>query len=133
MLLFVAGFMVGVNGRFPLLLAGGTQMACALLLADKLARHIGHSFCGDNVALVTTKWVARDPHSDIKALLEMNSFDAKALYADFDFSLSNHPALKLYDEGEAKEGVGAGGALVYGYLTKLNLKEITQQIERLLI
>ncbi len=129
MLLFVAGFMVGVNGRFPLLLAGGTQMACALLLADRLARHIGHSFCGDNVVLVTTKWVAKDLHSDIKALLEMSSFDAKALYADFDFSLSSHPALKLYDEGEAKEGVGAGGALAYGTLNDLSKKMITEHVE----
>ncbi|MCF6205572.1 MAG: TIGR00303 family protein [Sulfurovum sp.] len=129
MLLFVAGFLVGVNGRFPILLAGGTQMACALLVADSLARHIGHSFCGDNVALATTKWVAQDAHSDIKALLEMTSFDTKALYSDFDFSQSEHPALTLYDEGEAKEGVGAGGALVYAMLNKLDKETITRQVE----
>ena len=132
MLLFVAGFIIGVNGRFPILLAGGTQMACALLVADTLARETGRAFCGDNLALATTKWVAHDPHSDIAALLKMLSFDAASIYSDFDFSLSNHPALKLYDKGEAKEGVGAGGALVYGALNGLSQEEITRQVEAFL-
>ncbi|MDX9744784.1 MAG: nicotinate-nucleotide--dimethylbenzimidazole phosphoribosyltransferase, partial [Arcobacteraceae bacterium] len=52
-----------------------------------------------------------------------------AYYADFNFALSNHPALKLYDEGEAKEGVGAGGALVYGLLNGLTKESITKKVE----
>ena len=131
MLIFNAGFIIGVAGRFPILLAGGTQMACVLLVANRILEENGDIQEKElqNLALCTTKWVAQDEHSDIKALLEMLNFPIDAYYSDFDFSLSNHPALKLYDEGEAKEGVGAGGALVYGILNGLGIEEITKQVE----
>ncbi len=129
MLIFNAGFILGVNSRFKIVLAGGTQMACVLLLANSIARYMGGKVESSNLALCTTKWVAEDAHSDIKALLEMLDFPINAYYADFDFSLSQHPALKLYDEGEAKEGVGAGGALMYGFLNGLSKKDITIQVE----
>jgi len=68
-------------------------------------------------------------NSNIKALLEMLDFPINAYYSDFDFAKSQHPALKLYDQGEAKEGVGAGGALVYGCLNGLTKEEITTKLE----
>jgi len=131
MLIFNAGFVLGVNGRFPMVLAGGTQMACVLLVVNSYLASKGQiqDLPLRNVALCTTKWVAEDEHSNIKALLEMLDFPIDAYYTDFDFSLSNHPALKLYDEGEAKEGVGAGGALMYGVLNGLSKEEITRQVE----
>ena len=49
-------------------------------------------------------------------------FSINAYTSDFDFSLSSHPALKLYDEGEAKEGVGCGGALCYASINGLTKK-----------
>ncbi len=152
MLIFNAGFVLGVGERFPVVLAGGTQMACVLLVVNSLrgltpndlfSEQENESFAGltpltkgqaqdlplRDVALCTTKWVAEDNKSDIKALLEMLDFPINAYYADFDFALSNHPALKLYDEGEAKEGVGAGGALMYGVLHGLSKEEMTRQVE----
>jgi len=144
MLLFNAGFILGVNGRFPVVLAGGTQMAAVLLVANSVikalrsnryrhsAPHMQHASFG-HIMLCTTKWVAKDRNSDIKALLEMLEFPVNAYYADFDFSLSHHPALKLYDKGEAKEGVGAGGALMYGFLNGLTHEEITRQTEGFLV
>jgi len=129
MLIFNAGFILGVNSRFPIVLAGGTQMACVLLVANSISKYMGAEVDSFKLALCTTKWVAEDEHSDIKALLEMLDFPINAYYADFDFSLSEHPALKLYDEGEAKEGVGAGGALMYGYLNGLSKESITRQVE----
>jgi len=131
MLIFNAGYILGVNGRFPIVLAGGTQMACVLLVANRILASKGQAqdLPLRDVALCTTKWVAQDENSDIKALLEMLDFPINAYYANFDFSLSNHPALKLYDEGEAKEGVGAGGALMYGILNGLGKEEITRQVE----
>jgi NaMN:DMB phosphoribosyltransferase len=62
----------------------------------------------------------------------MLNFSVNAYYADFDFSLSEHPALKLYDKGEAKEGVGAGAALMYGFLNELDKRDITLQVEKFL-
>ncbi|AKF25998.1 nicotinate-nucleotide--dimethylbenzimidazole phosphoribosyltransferase [Sulfurovum lithotrophicum] len=132
MLIFIAGFILGVNSRFPLILAGGTQMAAVLLVADTLAKHLDIKIDSSQLALCTTKWVAEDPNSDIDALLHMLDFPINAYYADFTFSLSHHPLLKLYDKGEAKEGVGAGGALVYGMLNGLTPAEITRQVEGLL-
>ena len=160
MLIFNAGFILGVGGRFPIVLAGGTQMAAVLLVVNCLleesdpqtihgfaTNHLRslegsdpqtiHRFAtnhlrSDPYVLWTTKWVAEDPHSDIKALLEMADLPVDAFYADFDFGLCEHPALKLYDEGEAKEGVGAGGALVYGYLNGLSKDTITKQVEKFL-
>ncbi len=133
MLIFNAGFILGVNGRFPIILAGGTQMACVLLVANSISRYMGAKVDSSHIALATTKWVAKDKHSNIKALLEMLDFPINAYYDDFDFSLSKHPALKLYDEGEAKEGVGAGGALVYGDLNGLSKNEITHKVESFLV
>jgi len=131
MLIFNAGFILGVNTRFPIVLAGGTQMACVLLVANSILQTKGQAqdLPLQNIALCTTKWVAQDANSDIKALLEMLDFPINAYYANFDFSLSEHPALKLYDEGEAKEGVGAGGALMFGALNGLSKISITKQVE----
>jgi len=134
MLIFNAGFILGVNSRFPIVLAGGTQMACVLLVANSILQTKGQAqdLPLQNIALCTTKWVAEDENSDIKVLLEMLDFPINAYYADFDFSLSEHPALKLYDEGEAKEGVGAGGALMYGFLNGISKEKISQRVEEFL-
>jgi len=132
MLIFNAGFILGLNNKTKIVLAGGTQMACVLLIVDKMLKLMGGTMPSSNLALCTTKWVANDEKSDIKALLELLSFPINAYYSDFDFSQTNHPALKLYDEGEAKEGVGAGGALMYGFLNSLSAKTITKKVEEFL-
>ena len=103
MLIFNAGFILGLNNRVPLVLAGGTQMACVLLVVDKILQLMGGTIETSNLALCTTKWVAEDKNSNIQTLLTLPRFSINAYYADFDFSLTQHPALKLYDEGEAKE------------------------------
>lgn len=132
MLIFNAGFILGLNNRLKIILAGGTQMAGVLLIVNSILRYMGGKIDSSNLALCTTKWVAQDKNSDIKALLEMLDFPINSYFVDFDFSLGQHPALKLYDEGEAKEGVGAGGALAYGVLNGLNKQTITNQIETFL-
>jgi uncharacterized protein (TIGR00303 family) len=132
MLIFNAGFILGLNNRVPLVLAGGTQMASLLLIVDRMLKLTGRVMESSNLALCTTQWVAEDKDSDIKALLELLRIKIHAYYSVFDFSLTQHPALKLYDEGEAKEGVGAGGALMYGFLNGLSKEQITKQIEEFL-
>jgi uncharacterized protein (TIGR00303 family) len=129
MLIFNAGFILGLNNQTKIVLAGGTQMACVLLIVDRVLQLMGGAMETSNLSLCTTKWVAKDENSDIKALLELLRFPINAYYSDFDFSLSQHPALKLYDQGEAKEGVGAGGALMYGFLNSLSKEQITQKVE----
>jgi uncharacterized protein (TIGR00303 family) len=133
MLIFNAGFILGANSKdLKIVLAGGTQMACVLLIVDSILKQMDGIIDSSKFALCTTKWVYKDDSSDIKALLEMIDFKVDSYFSEFDFSLSNHPALKLYDEGEAKEGVGAGGALVYGIINGLDKKSITNKIETFL-
>jgi len=132
MLIFNAGFILGLNNRLKIILAGGTQMAGVLLIVNSILRYMGRKIDSSNLALCTTKWVAEDKNSNIEALLNMLDFPINSYYVDFDFSLSKHPALKLYDNGEAKEGVGAGGALLYGVLNGLDKKTITKKVETFL-
>lgn len=132
MLIFNAGFILGLNNRIPLILAGGTQMASVLLVVNKILKLMGGSIETSNLALCTTKWVAKDENSDIKTLLNLPNFSINSYYVDFDFSLTQHPALKLYDEGEAKEGVGAGGALMYAVLNGISKETITKKVEAFL-
>lgn len=133
MLIFNAGLILGLQNRdIPIVLAGGTQMACVLLVVNRILQMMEGELDTSKIALCTTKWVAEDTSSDIKALLEMVDFPLNAYYADFDFSLTAHPALKLYDEGEAKEGVGAGGALMYALLNGITKESITRKVESFL-
>ena len=132
MLMFCAGFALEASKRFPVMLAGGTQMAAVLMILDTLSKEEGLSFKSDNLSLCTTKWVSEDTNSDIQGLLAQLSFKLDAFDTGFDFSLSEHPALKLYDEGEAKEGVGAGAAIAYMYAQGFDTERITKAVEGLL-
>jgi len=133
MLLFNAGFILGsMQKDYKVVLAGGTQMACVLLVVNSILKTMDGNIDSSKLALCTTKWVYEDCYSDIEALLKMLDFKIDAYYSQFDFSLSNHPALKLYDNGEAKEGVGAGAALVYGLLNGLTKEQITNKVESFL-
>lgn len=133
MLIFYAGFVLGSTSRnMKIVLAGGTQMATVLLIVNSILRTMGGEINSKNIALCTTKWISEDKNSNIKALLEQLDFNINTYASSFDFSLSNHHALKLYDQGEAKEGVGCGAALCYGLINGLNKDEITKKIESFL-
>ncbi len=132
MLIFCAGIILGFNNSQKLILAGGTQMACVLLIVNSILKTMQGTLETSNLALCTTKWVYEDKYSDIKTLVKMSELNINTYYADFDFALSSHPALKLYDSGEAKEGVGAGAALAYGFLNGQDKKTITEKIESFL-
>jgi uncharacterized protein (TIGR00303 family) len=133
MIIFNAGFILGSRANnLKIVLAGGTQMASVLLVVNSILRSMEGTVDSSNLALCTTKWINKDENSNIKALLEQLDFPINAYASDFDFALSNHPALKLYDEGEAKEGVGCGGALCYATINGLSKEEITKKIESFL-
>ena len=83
----------------------------------------------DNITLSTTSWVAKDKNSDIKHLLSLLSYTPHAIYTDFSFANTEIEILKKYDEGEAKEGVGAGGALAYAVQNNLKNDEVLDAIE----
>lgn len=132
MLIFVAGFVLEAAKKQQIVLGGGTQMAAALIIAENLADELDVELNNENIYLATTSWVRNDYNSDIVTILEQLYFDAQSFYADFTFSESQHPALKLYDEGEAKEGVGAGAALCYALSHGVSEEAIIKEVEKFL-
>ncbi|WP_434637196.1 nicotinate-nucleotide--dimethylbenzimidazole phosphoribosyltransferase [Sulfurimonas sp. NW7] len=132
MLLFCAGFLLEASKRFQIVLAGGTQMAACLLIADKLKEDVLMRVKHDNITLATTQWVAQDKNSDIAHILEQLSYAPHAVYTTFSFANTQIPILKKYDEGEAKEGVGAGASLTYAVQSNIQNQELLEQIEYLI-
>ncbi|MFT7861071.1 MAG: nicotinate-nucleotide--dimethylbenzimidazole phosphoribosyltransferase [Sulfurimonas sp.] len=129
MLLFCAGFLMEASKRFEIVLAGGTQMAACLLIADALREDMLQRINHNNITLATTQWVTNDQNSDIAKILSKLSYTPNAVYTTFSFENAEIPVLKKYDEGEAKEGVGAGAALGYGYANSLDNKQIVEALE----
>ena len=132
MLLFCAGFLLEASKRFHIVLAGGTQMAACLLIADALREDLLQRINSQNITLATTQWVAKDENSDIKKILSQLSYTPHALYTTFSFASSELEVLQKYDQGEAKEGVGAGAALAYAKASDVAPEQLLQEIELLL-
>jgi uncharacterized protein (TIGR00303 family) len=101
-----AGLVIGAAGEVPVLMAGGTQMTAVLAVVNALKSDV---LC--NVAIGTTRWVAKDSSSDICGIVKQIA-DVPVLAADLDFGVSRFDGLKAYEIGIVKEGVGAGGASI---------------------
>ena len=102
----LAGLVIGGSRQAPVLMAGGTQMTAVLAVINALEPK---ALC--NVAVGTTRWVAKDKSSDICGII--NQFcNVPVLAADLDFGPSKYPGLRVYETGLVKEGVGAGGASI---------------------
>jgi uncharacterized protein (TIGR00303 family) len=106
--------LAAAEGRWPVLLAGGSQMAAVLALALALADAPLRTRLVAAAALGTTGWVAREPSSDLALLLQRVAdrwrVAPPACFAtQLCFSSCRSPALQDYERGYVKEGVGAGG------------------------
>jgi len=99
----VAGLIAGAtsNGT-AVTLAGGSQMVAAAALA----RHAG---VDAPLRLATTSFVAADETFDVRA--GADALDLSLAVTDPGFDRGDHVAFERYRQGEAKEGVGMGGAL----------------------
>ena len=99
----VAGLAAGATGSgIRVTLAGGTQQAAAAALV----RHAG---VDAPLSLDTTSFVAADETAAIRELAA--DLDLAVTVTDPEFGEMGHPATDAYVAGEAKEGVGMGGAL----------------------
>lgn len=100
----VAGLIVGADAAgIEVTLGGGTQLAAAAALA----RHAG---VDAPLTLATTSFVADDESAGIERLA--SDLDLALHVTDPGFDGRPHPAMAAYAAGEAKEGVGMGGALL---------------------
>jgi uncharacterized protein (TIGR00303 family) len=97
----------------PVLLAGGSQMAAVLALALALAPAAARPALAQRLVVATTAWVAEEPGSDLALLLErigaLWQVRPRLAVADLRFHGCTSPALRDYERGYVKEGVGAGG------------------------
>ncbi len=117
-----AGVAAGVmDAGGPVYLAGGTQMAAVAALLSKLGYDVSRT------AILTTSWIAGDPTADIKGLAE--AIGVPLVASTFSFEDTRFEGLKLYDRGYAKEGVGAGGALVVAEVKGLSREEVLRLVE----
>ncbi len=95
------------------LLAGGSQMAAVLALALALAPAGLRPRLAARCGVVTTAWVAGEAGSDLGRILtligERWGVEPLAFAAGLRFAAGVHPALRAYEQGYVKEGVGAGG------------------------
>lgn len=97
----------------PVLLAGGSQMAAVLALALALAEPAARPGLAEAVVLATTAWVAEEPGSDLALLLGRIGaawgVELRMEVAALRFHGCRSAALRDYEQGYVKEGVGAGG------------------------
>ena len=118
MLATVAGLIVGATeADISVTLGGGTQLAAAAALA----RHAGVTA---DIDLATTVFVADDETAGIHTLA--TDLDLSLTVTDPEFDGHDHPAMAGYVAGEAKEGVGMGGALALAARTGLSMEVVRE-------
>lgn len=95
------------------LLAGGSQMAAVLALVLALATPQERRDLAARITVATTAWVAEEPGSDLALLLqrlgERWQVQPRLGRAGLRFTSCRSGALRDYERGYVKEGVGAGG------------------------
>ena len=114
-----AGFAHGaIESDTAVTFAGGTQM----LTAVALLRHAGVE---TTVPVATTSFVTASSTA-VEALAA--DVDASLTVTDPGFDGSGHPAMAAYARGEAKEGVGMGGALALAERTGTSMVAIRERV-----
>lgn len=112
-----AGLVLELAGRGePVLLAGGSQMAAVLALSLALAPFERRATIAAAALVATTAWVASEPGSDLALLLARIGarlgVEPRMAVASLRFDQCHNRALRDYECGFVKEGVGAGGVAV---------------------
>jgi uncharacterized protein (TIGR00303 family) len=116
----VAGLTIGaVESGTSVTLAGGTQ----LVAAAALVRHAGVDVA---LSLTTTSFIAADETVRMDELAKDLSLDMTI--TDPGFHRRNHPAMNAYVAGEAKEGVGMGGALALADRAGISMADVREQV-----
>jgi uncharacterized protein (TIGR00303 family) len=95
-------------------LAGGTQ----LVAAAACLRHGGYE---RSLSLATTSFVNDDPAIDLDRAAAALDLDVTVTDPGF---TGDHPAMAAFEAGEAKEGVGMGGALALAEQTGLPMVDV---------
>ncbi len=130
-----AGLLVELVPRgVPVLLAGGSQMAAVLALALALAPVAQRAALAQGAVVATTAWVAEESGSDLQRLLECigDRWQVKPQLAPaaLRFHHCRSAALRDYERGYVKEGVGAGGVAMLWELAGRDPAELAGACDR---
>ncbi len=113
-----AGFALGaIESDTAVTFGGGTQ----LLTVVALLRHAGIE---TPLPVTTTSFVTTDDVEQLAA-----DIDAELTATDPGFAGCDHPAMAAYANGEAKEGVGLGGALAHASRAGLSMEVVRERIQ----
>ena len=104
--------------RGPVILAGGTQMLAVAAVVGKRG--------GEVPPLATTVYVRDDPSAGFPGTAAR--LGVRVTYVDPGFGAIGHQGLARYCEGEVKEGIGAGGAMLLAALRGKSPEEIRAKI-----
>ncbi len=115
----LAGLTVGaVETDTAVTLAGGTQG----LAVAALARHADYK---GRLGLATTSYVADDDSADLRATAD--ALDLDLTVTDPGFDTSDHVGMERFVSGEAKEGVGMGGALALADRAGVGMADVRER------
>jgi NaMN:DMB phosphoribosyltransferase len=118
MMAAAAGLVDGLNQKT--VLAGGTQMVSVL----GVIKHLG---LVRDVSIATTCYVAQDTSANFREMTDILGY--RAFTADPGFGKSKRKGLAMYENGDVKEGVGAGGAMFAAAMMGFSQKEFREKTE----
>lgn len=118
MIAAAAGLVDGLNVRT--ILAGGTQMVSVL----SLIRVLGLK---KDLSIATTCYVVDDNSANFRGMTKLLGYPAFS--ANPGFGNSEVGGLRMYEKGEVKEGVGAGGAMFAAAMLGFSQKEFREKTE----
>jgi NaMN:DMB phosphoribosyltransferase len=135
-----AGLLLGaMESGQPVLLAGGSQMLAVLALALRALPRADRSALTAGVTLGTTAWLAAESLAGRPALAELLarleralSVEILALHSGLRFHDSRHQALRDYERGYVKEGVGAGALVLLAQLRGCSLELLRRDCDQAL-
>ncbi len=118
MMAAAAGLVDGLDTKT--VLAGGTQMVAVLGI-------IKHLDLKRDVSIATTCYVADDPSANFREMTDIMGY--QAFTANPGFGNSSFQGLRMYERGDVKEGVGAGGAMFASAMAGFSQKEFREKTE----
>ncbi|NPV63472.1 MAG: TIGR00303 family protein [Methanotrichaceae archaeon] len=117
------GLLRGLKGT-KVVLAGGTQMAAVLALAEALEIE------GD-ISIATTKYIVEDKSAHFREIVE--EIGRPYYYVDPGLEMSRIPPVQIYAQGYVKEGVGMGGASLLAGLFGVPREKLVEETDRVLM
>lgn len=118
MMVAAAGLVDGLNVKT--ILAGGTQMASVLCMINALGLK-------RDVSIATTCYVADDRTANFREIIKTLGYHGYV--SDPGFGHSRLQGLRMYEKGEVKEGVGAGGAMFAAAMMGFSQGEFREKCE----